>query len=102
MSERFPGIEWFCDRCNSCLSDQDGFDDFRYVWKCTECGYKNSISSDNIYESEEGFRNYDDMDEEDDDSESLSVYDAADIWASHGKDEDYMFGYSEEELENAL
>ena len=34
--------------------------------------------------------------------EGLSVYDAADIWASNGKDEDYMFGYSEEELEAAL
>jgi hypothetical protein len=30
------------------------------------------------------------------------VWDAADIWASNGKDEDYMFGYTEEELENAL
>ena len=46
MSERFPGIEWFCDRCNACLSNQNGFDDHRYVWKCTECGHKNSISSD--------------------------------------------------------
>lgn len=44
----------------------------------------------------------DDLDEDYGDSESLSVYDAAEIWASHGKDEDYMFGYSEEELENAL
>ena len=34
--------------------------------------------------------------------ESLSVYEAALIWASNGKDEDYTFGYSEEELENAL
>lgn len=34
--------------------------------------------------------------------ESLSVYEAAEIWASHGKDEDYMFGYTEEELEDAL
>ena len=41
-------------------------------------------------------------DDEDDDDESLSVYDAALIWASNGKDEDYMFGYSEEELEDAL
>ena len=40
--------------------------------------------------------------EEDDRSERLSVWDAADIWASNGKDEDYMFGYTEEELENAL
>lgn len=30
------------------------------------------------------------------------VYDAALAWLSHGKDEDYMFGYSEEELEEAL
>ncbi|WP_284561434.1 hypothetical protein [Bacillus sp. T2.9-1] len=39
-----------------------------------------------------------------DDDEDLdeSVYDAAQIWASNGKDEDYTFGYSEEELEDAL
>ncbi len=43
----------------------------------------------------------DDYDPEDD-SESISVYDAAQIWASHGKDEDYTFGYTEEELEDAL
>ena len=41
----------------------------------------------------------DDLDEE---SESLSVYDAALIWMSNGKDEDYTFGYTEEELEDAL
>lgn len=34
--------------------------------------------------------------------EALSVYDAALIWASYGKDEDYMFGYTEDELEDAL
>jgi hypothetical protein len=32
----------------------------------------------------------------------LSVYDAADIWASNGKDEDYTFGYTEQELQQAL
>lgn len=37
-----------------------------------------------------------------DSGESLSVWEAAEIWASHGKDEDYTFGYSEEELEDAL
>lgn len=36
------------------------------------------------------------------DSERLSVWEAAEIWASNGKDEDYMFGYTEEELEDAL
>lgn len=44
----------------------------------------------------------DDDFEEDDSSERLSVWDAADICASNGKDEDYKFGYTEEELENAL
>lgn len=42
------------------------------------------------------------FDDDDNDDESLSVYDLALIWASHGKDEDYTFGYSEEELEAAL
>ena len=32
----------------------------------------------------------------------MSVYDASEIWASNGKDDDHMFGYSEEELEDAL
>ena len=41
-------------------------------------------------------------DYEDDGEERLSVYDAALIWASNGKDEDYTFGYSEDELEDAL
>ena len=40
--------------------------------------------------------------EYDDDGEGLSVYEAAEIWRSYGFDEDYTFGYSEEELEAAL
>lgn len=46
----------------------------------------------------------DDIDDDEDyeSDESLSVWDAAEIWASNGKDEDYMFGYTEEELEDAL
>lgn len=34
--------------------------------------------------------------------ERLSSYDAALIWMSNGMDEDYTFGYSEEELRRAL
>lgn len=45
---------------------------------------------------------FDDGSEDEDDSERLSVWEAAEIWASNGKDEDYMFGYTEEELEDAL
>lgn len=44
----------------------------------------------------------DNSDGDDDDNEGIDVYTAADIWLSHGKDEDYMFGYSEDELEEAL
>lgn len=47
--ERFPDVDWWCDHCNAYLNDQSGFDDHKYIWKCTDCGYKNSISSDNIF-----------------------------------------------------
>ena len=40
----------------------------------------------------------DDMCPECDDSESISVWDAANIYLSKGCDEDYMFGYTHEEL----
>lgn len=42
-----------------------------------------------------------DENDDDDEGEALSVYDAADIWGSKGQDEDYMFGYSEDELRRA-
>lgn len=56
MNYRFFGIDWYCDRCNAYLNIQIGFNDHNYTHKCTECGHKNSISSDNIYDSEENFR----------------------------------------------
>ena len=43
-----------------------------------------------------------DSDDNDEDSEALSVWNAADIYASNGFDEDYQFGYSHEELMEAL
>lgn len=60
MTERFFDIDWYCDRCNAYLNDQLGFNDHNYTHKCSECGHKNSISSDNIYESEEDFKNKND------------------------------------------
>ena len=58
--------------------------------------------TDSNYEADfENDEDYED-DDYDDDDEGISVYDAAEIWLSNGKDEDYMFGYSEEELEDAL
>ena len=41
-------------------------------------------------------------DDYDDDGECLSVDDAAEIWLSSGMDEDQTFGYTEEELRDAL
>ena len=55
---------------------------------CPNCGYSEDISDEEM--------------EDYDTSEKISVDDAALIWASNDKDEDYTFGYSEEELEDAL
>lgn len=41
-------------------------------------------------------------DDDDDDSQTLSVDHAALIWFSNGMDENYTFGYTEEELRDAL
>lgn len=71
---------------------------------CPECGHRLSRKYDRDgnwdgdYYCDYCATMYDD----DECDEGISVYDAALIWASNGKDEDYMFGYSEEELEEAL
>ena len=31
MSERFAGIDWWCDRCGANLNDQAGFDDHVFI-----------------------------------------------------------------------
>lgn len=64
---------------------------------CPVCGHRLRKISPEVYVCDW----CDDADDEDD-GDGLSVWDAADIWASNGKDEDYMFGYSYDELENAL
>lgn len=45
---RFPEYEWFCAKCGESISNQTGFDDNKFTWKCLQCGYKNSISKDNL------------------------------------------------------
>ena len=52
-------------------------------WKCPSCGAVVTLDED--YDSEE----------------TLSVWDAADIYMSNGCDEDYSFGYTHEELMKA-
>jgi hypothetical protein len=54
-----------------------------------------------IAEAEDDFRLAHDDDADRDSGETLSVWDAADIWLSNGMDEDYMFGYTQEELRRA-
>ena len=41
-------IFWFCDKCNTFLNNQDGFDSKRSEFCCTSCGHKNDISAENI------------------------------------------------------
>ena len=52
--------------------------------------------------SEEENQGYPQFDDDDDDDEMLSARDAALIWASNGMDEDYTFGYDEDELRKYL
>jgi len=73
MSERFPDIDWWCDSCGDYLNNQTNFDDHKYLWKCTKCGYKNSISKDNIYDSKVDYetRNSSLKDDDNDSSSGL-------------------------------
>ncbi len=48
ITPRFPDYKWYCVACHECLSDQPGFNDNKFTWKCTHCNYKNSISKDNL------------------------------------------------------
>ena len=61
-------------------------------WCCLDCGAELYKSDD----SEVSVVGYKDSDER------LSVWDAADIYLSRGFDEDYQFGYTHEELMQAL
>lgn len=45
---RFPDYEWYCIKCRENLNWQSGFDDNKRIWKCTNCGTKNSISKENL------------------------------------------------------
>lgn len=71
---------------------------------CPNCGHRmrRYIDWSGIWDGETYYCEYCASEDDDSDDEGLSVYDAAEIWASNGKDEDYMFGYSEDELDGAL
>lgn len=72
--------------CPGCGVEISLSDDYNEVWFCPFCTTEIHFGEDD-----------DDYGEE-----ALSAYDAAFIWASNGKDDDYTFGYSPEELENEL
>lgn len=64
--------------------------------------------SEKIAEAEDDFRRAlvahrddDDGDADGDNEEALSLSDAAEIWMSNGMDEDYMSGYTADELRRA-
>ena len=62
-------------------------------WDCLDCGaelYKANNGEIVVV----GYRT--------DESEKLSVWDAADIYFSNGCDEDYSFGYTHDELTKAF
>lgn len=71
---------------------------------CPDCGHRMSRVYDS-WGTWDGSTYYCDhcaSGDSDDEHEGLSVYEAAEIWASNGKDDDYTFGYSDDELEDAL
>ena len=49
-------VVWFCDECGACLNKQSGFDEDYSSWICRECGHENSLSEDEIYESEADYQ----------------------------------------------
>ena len=90
-------------KCNNCGDDMvfhnEGAESFEKWWTCPNCG--NEVSQEDI---DNGFWEewVDELDDDNDDSERISVHDAANIYLSKGFDEDYRFGYSHEELIKAL
>ena len=95
-------MTWVCDHCYSAMDvTREGRN--RNKISCPNCGTYWYVDDDDEYINDgSAWSSDDDEDDDDDASEGLSVYEAALIWASKGKDEDYMFGYSEDELEDAL
>ena len=92
-------MSWICDQCYSEMEvTHEGYN--RNKVECPSCGTYWYIDDNDEYINDgSGWNAFGD---DDDSGESLSVEEAAAIWASHGKDEDYMFGYDEDELEDAL
>ena len=96
-----------CPECESIMENVDGD-----VVVCHSCEFwvemdmleqvwEDHIISEEGIDSDEDEWETDDTENEDD-GEAYSVYDAALAWLHSGCDEDYMFGYTEDELRDAL
>ena len=55
--DQFDGVVWYCDSCGALLNKQSGFYDYCGTWYCTNCGHANPINENEIYESEDDYRN---------------------------------------------
>ncbi len=101
MSIEDKDCNWTCDNCGTYMNSQPGFTTITDEWKCKKCGFINDVSVNNIVDYYED--DFDDnYENEYDDDERISIFDAASIWASSGKDPNCTFGYSEDELEDAF
>ncbi|WP_156337151.1 hypothetical protein [Paenibacillus dakarensis] len=45
--------DWFCDNCSVYMNNQPGFTTSSDEWTCTECGYVNDVSEDNIIDEDD-------------------------------------------------
>lgn len=49
-------IVWLCDKCDSMLNIQPGFSENLKEWCCNKCGYVNKINADEVYLSEDDYK----------------------------------------------
>ena len=48
VADRTIWDDWSCDGCATLMNGQPGFTASNGVWTCTECGYVNDVTSNNI------------------------------------------------------
>ena len=46
--KKLTSVFWFCDECETYLNIQKGFTTKHKTWKCTECGFDNSVTRADI------------------------------------------------------
>lgn len=94
-------MKWICDNCYTAMNvTKEGRN--RNKIECPNCGTYWYVDNNDEYINDGSDWDPFNSQHDEDIDEVLSVYDAALIWISKGKDEDYTFGFSEEELEKAL